>query len=170
MANLPPFPVTQLHQVGIVVRDLERAMRDYWERFGIGPWRVYTYGPPLVKEMTYRGRRQDYRMRLAFTWVGSLMVELIQSLEGPNIYEEFLQERGEGLHHVLMYVDDLDAAIRDLEARGYPMIQSGRGYGVHGDGGYAYFDTVAQLGTILEVAQVPQERVAPDALYPAPEG
>jgi hypothetical protein len=167
MSTLPPFPLTQLHQVGLVVRDLDRGMRHYWEGFGIGPWRVYTYGPPLVKEMTYRGRRQDYRMRLGFAYVGSLMIELIQSLEGPNIYVEHLQAHGEGLHHVLTYVEDLDRAIGDLEARGYPLIQSGRGYGVHGDGGYAYFDTTATLGLILEVAQVPKERVPPEAMYPA---
>src|SRR5579883_460859 len=61
---LGPFPLTEVSQVGLVVRDLAVSMRHYWERFGVGPWTVYTYGPPLVKEMTYRGRRQDYRMRL----------------------------------------------------------------------------------------------------------
>ena len=167
MSDLPPFPVPALHQVGVIVRDLEQAMRNYWERFAIGPWRVYTYGPPLVKEMTYHGRRQDYRMRIALCWVGPLMIELIQPLEGPSIYEDFLREHGEGPHHVLTYVDDFDAAVRGMAERGYAMLQSGRGYGVHGDGGYAYFDTVAELGLILEVSQVPTERVPPELIYPA---
>jgi hypothetical protein len=164
----PPFPLTQVHQIGIVVRDLDRAMRWYWEGFGVGPWRVYTYGPPLVKDMTYRGRRQDYRMHLGFAYVGALMIELIQSLEGPNIYEEFLDAHGEGLHHILKYGEDLDATSRDLQGRGYAMIQSGRGYGVDGDGGYAYFDTTPHLGIILEVAVVPKRRIPPERIYPAP--
>jgi hypothetical protein len=168
MQAFAPFPLQKLHQVGIVVRNLEASMGRYWEKFGVGPWQVYTYGPPLVKDMTYRGKRQNHRMRLAFAWIDSLMIELIQPLEGPNIYEEFLQSQVEGLHHVLTYVDDLDAASRDLQSRGYALIQSGRGYGVHDDGGYAYFDTTADLGIILEVAQLPKQRRPPDVVFPTP--
>lgn len=168
MTGLPPFAWTKVSQVGLVVRDIDAMMRTYHEKFGVGPWVCYTYGPPLVKEMTYRGKRQDYRMRIALGYVGETMIELIQPLEGPTIYEEHLAQHGEGIHHLLQYLDDLDGAIRDLEARGYRMIQSGRGYGVDGDGGYAYFDTVADLGLILEVAQVPRRRVPPEKVYPAP--
>jgi hypothetical protein len=162
----PVFPIAHFDQVGFVVRDLEAAVRRYWERFGIGPWRVYTYGPPLMKEMTYRGRAQAYTMRIALCQHGPLVVELIQSVAGPNIYEEFLAERGEGLHHVRTVVDDVAAATAGLEAAGYACIQSGRGFGVRGDGAFAYFDTTADLGVIYEVAELPKERVPPELVYP----
>lgn len=166
MRESHPLALHHLHQVGIVVRDLDQSMKRYWEKFKIGPWQVYTYGPPLVKRMTYRGKRQDHRMRIAFAWVDSLMIELIQPLEGPNIYEEFLEQHGEGLHHVLAYVDDVAAAINDLTEQGYALIQSGWGYGVNDDGGYAYFDTTADLGFILEVAELPSQRRPPETVYP----
>jgi methylmalonyl-CoA/ethylmalonyl-CoA epimerase len=163
---IPRFPIGQLDQVGIVVRDLEAAMRAYHDLLGVGPWRVYTYGPGLVKDMTYRGRRQDYTMRIALTTLGSWIVELVESIEGPNIYEEFLERHGEGLHHVMTIVDDFDAAVARLQSLGYELIQSGRGFGRTGDGGFAYFDTTAELGIILEVVSIPKERVDPELVYP----
>ena len=160
-----PFPVTRISQVAMVVRDLDAAVRHYWHRLGIGPWRIMTFEPPDVRDMTYRGKRQDYRMRIALATCGDLQLELIESLEGPNIYEEFLAAHGEGMHHLGVFVDDLDAAVREMEARGYAMIQSGR-TGIRGDGGFAYFETEDPLATTLELIKLPSERKAPDAIYP----
>jgi len=150
----------------MVVRDLESVIRAYWEQFNIGPWRIYTFGPPLLKEMTYRGRSQPYRMRIALAMCDNVRLEVIQSLEGPNIYDDFLVEHGEGVHHVAMVVPDLAAAAAQLEACGYQMIQSGRGYGKFGDGAFAYFETAGPFGTTLELIERPKERVAPEAVYP----
>jgi hypothetical protein len=162
----PVFPIPRFDQIGLVVRDLEASMRRYWERFGIGPWRVYTYGPPRLTELTYRGRAQEYAMRLALCQHGPLVVELIQSIAGPNIYDEFLAAHGEGLHHVRTVVEDFAAAVARLEAAGYACIQSGRGFGLRGDGAFAYFDTTADLGMIYEVVELPKERVPPEQVYP----
>jgi glyoxalase/bleomycin resistance protein/dioxygenase superfamily protein len=162
------FPVRHINQVALVVRDLDASMRHYWELLGIGPWKVYTYGPPLVPHMTYRGRSQPYRMRLALAQVGDLMLELIQPLEGDNIYAEHLERKGEGLHHVGVFVPSFDQAVAEATRKGYAVVQSGWGYGRRGDGGFAYLDTEASLGTILELIEIPQERVPPEAEYPPP--
>jgi catechol 2,3-dioxygenase-like lactoylglutathione lyase family enzyme len=159
-----PFP--QVNQIALVVRDLEAALRMYWETLGIGPWRVYTYGPPLVKQMTYRGRREDYRMRLAFAQAGGTQIELIQPLTQNNIYAEQLDRKGEGLNHLGMFVPSLDAGIADAERAGFSVLQSGRGYGRLGDGGFAYLDTEAVVGMILELIEVPKERVPPEMVFP----
>src|SRR5438105_10186171 len=133
MPALPAlFPVKHVDQVALVVRDLDQAMRRYWELPGVGPWRVYTYGPPLVRDMTDRGRKQDYRMRLALAHAGETMVELIQPLEGPNVYDEHLERKGEGLHHIGVFVPSFDEAVAEVKQRGYAVLQSGRGYGRRG--------------------------------------
>ena len=75
---------------------------------------VYTYGPHRMPRMTYRGREQTYVMKLALTQVGETMYELIESVEGPNIYEEFLATRGEGLHHLGYGVPDIEAEIQRM--------------------------------------------------------
>ena len=161
------FPVTHINQIALVVRDLDAAMSGYWTLLGIGPWKVYTYGPPLVPTMTYRGRPQTYRMRLALTQVGDLMLELIQPLSGESIYQEHLDRKGEGLHHVGVFVPSFDEAVSEAIRRGYAVLQSGRGYGRWGDGGYAYLDTEDSLGLILELIEIPRERVPPEVEFPA---
>ena len=155
-----------INQVALVVEDLDEAVRRYWDRFGVGPWRIYTYQRPLVKEMTYRGRPHDYRMRLALAQMGEMILELIQPLSDENIYIEHLRRKGPGLHHVGIIVPSVDAAVAGAEKSGVRVLQSGRGHGLRGDGAFAYMDTEAALGVIVEFIEIPRERVAPEAVYP----
>lgn len=154
-------------QVAVVVRDLDAAMRRYADQLGIGPWDVYTYGPHRMHTMTLHGENRPYVMKLALAFLGDTMYELIESLEGPNIYEEFLSGRGEGLHHLGYYVENIDDAIAEMAAKGYALLQSGRGFGVDGDGAYAYFDTERDLGCIVEAIELPSAMPEPEYRYPA---
>lgn len=142
-------------------------MRRYWERLGIGPWRIYTYEAPMVKEMTYRGRRQDYRMRLALAQAGDITLELIEPLSDDNIYVEQLKRKGPGLNHVGVIVPSVVDAVAEAAKSGFAVLQSGRGYGLRGDGAFAYLDTEEALGVIVEVIEVPKERRTPKAVFPA---
>ncbi len=89
---------------------------------------------------------------------GETQLELVQSVAGPNLYEEFLAQCGEGVQHLGVHVADMDSATRQMRALGYELIQSGRGYGVRGDGAFAYFATADRLSTLIELIQLPQER------------
>jgi methylmalonyl-CoA/ethylmalonyl-CoA epimerase len=153
----------QADQIGIVVEDLEQAARRYSQIFGCGPWSVYTYGPALLQEPTFRGAPGTFEMRLALAG-SSPQIELIQPLRGPSLYHEWLAAHGEGLHHIGVRVPDLLAGIRDMEHRGFGVLQSGRGYGLDGDGGFAYLDTSAELGVILELIEVPARRLEPEVI------
>jgi methylmalonyl-CoA/ethylmalonyl-CoA epimerase len=163
----PPFKIGKIAQIAFVVRDLEAKTKVFWEDFGIGPWSIYAFEPPRVKDMSYRGQRQDFRMRVGFAMCGDTQIELVQSVAGPNLYEEFLAQCGEGVQHLGIQVLDMDSATRAMQALGYELIQSGRGYGVGGDGAFAYFATADRLSTLIELIQLPQERYPPDATYPA---
>jgi methylmalonyl-CoA/ethylmalonyl-CoA epimerase len=155
-----------INQVALVVEDLDAAVRRYWERFGIGPWRIYTYQAPLLKRMTYRGRPQEYRMRLALAQMGEVMIELIQPLSEENVYTEHLRQKGPGLHHVGIVVPSVDDAVAEAARSGVPVLQSGGGHGLRGDGAFAYMDTENALGMIVEFIEFPKERVAPEAVFP----
>ena len=54
-------------QICVVTRDLHRTMRGL-VRTGIGPWRVYTFGPENVQRLTYRGKPASLSMRLAIAF------------------------------------------------------------------------------------------------------
>lgn len=154
-------------QVALLVPDLEAAVRSWAGVYGSSDWLVYTYSPTNIEDCTYRGKPGTYEMRLAL--VGSSpQLELIEPRSGPSIYHDWIEERGYGLHHLGFYVPSITKAISAFEARGFPTIQSGRGYGLDGDGGYAYFDLQHPLGAVLEAIEVPRRRRPSEPLHLEP--
>lgn len=156
----------EINQVSVVVSDLAKSMERYWTTFGIGPFYIYTFQPPVITDMTVRGKPAEHSMKVALAQTGAIQLELIQPLGGESIYKEFLNEKGEGIHHLGCVVDNLDEAIATTENQGISVIQSGRFPG----GGYAYLDTERTLGTILELVQMPPEMPPPEAIWPETEG
>jgi 4-hydroxyphenylpyruvate dioxygenase-like putative hemolysin len=154
--------VGEITQVAVVVKDLKKAMENYWKTLGMGPWQIYTFAPPALRETTVRGKQVHYTMKLAITWIGSVMFELIEPLEGPSIYKEFLKKKGEGLHHIACYkVDDVKKTLDTFRQMGIEVLQSGKFDEVE----YYYMDTEPILGIIYETGKLGKMR-PPEATYP----
>jgi len=153
--KLPPtIKVSELFQAAVVVRDLKESMKHYESLLGIGSWMVFEVNPSLVR-MTYHGKPSQHSFKAAFTMLGSLMIELLQPLEGKGIYRDFLNSHGEGLHHLgHVRVDNIDEAVQALEKAGFPCIESGETLGGPGENyhKWAYVDTTAALGYIIELS------------------
>jgi len=154
-------------QVGILVRDLDAALERYAESWDLGPWSCWTMGPEIVAEMGYREGPGPFEMRVALC-SSAPQLELVESVRGPNIYEEWLAEHGEGLHHLGFHVESIDSGIAAMAAAGQRPAQWGKGYGADGDGGFAYYDLRPLLGVYLELIEVPAVRRPPERVYPAP--
>jgi hypothetical protein len=99
---------------------------------------------------------------VAITWVGDMQFELVQPLTGPSIYFEFLDERGEGLHHIKEQVDDCAQEIENYRKKGINVIQSGK----FDEDEYYYLDTEKQLGFVYEIGNNGKIR-PPEERYPA---
>jgi glyoxalase/bleomycin resistance protein/dioxygenase superfamily protein len=152
-------------QIGIVVRDLESSCRRYSALWQCGPWRIYTYSPEILSQQSYRGEPSRFAMRIGLNPT-TPQIELLQPLEGPSVFDGWLERRGEGLHHLAAYVEDADEAIASMTSCGYSVVQEGRGFGVGGDGAFVYFDTEHDLGYLLEVVQPPTTRREPELVIP----
>ena len=162
-----PFLKNGIAQVAIIVADLEEAVENYWRMFGINDWHFYTYGKPLVKSMTYRGQPGEYKMRIALSYLGPMRIELIEMVEGDTIYADFVKEHGYGVHHFGVLVDNMQVAIAEAEATGLTMTQDGAGFGLDGDGHYAYLDTEDKIGFTIELIERPKGRIEPEkVLHP----
>jgi len=161
-----PFLESGVAQVAIIVKDLEKTVEAYWKQFGIGPWHFYTYEKPLLKHMTYHGEEVEHSMRIALSYIGNLRIELIQPGPGPLIHNDFVEEHGYGVHHFGILVDDMDEALENARKQNFEMIQDGAGFGLDGDGHYAYLDTEEDLGVTIELIQRPKGRVKPEKIYP----
>ena len=164
MVSAEKVKIKQVLQIGVVVKDLQKAMERYWNLFGIGPWHIYTFQPPAVTNTTLRGKPARFTMKLALTQVGNIQWELIQPLTGPSIYKEFLEQKGEGLHHVACDVGDYDQAVAVLKKHGIGILTSGD----TPVDSFAYMDTEKTLGTPLEIYKRPADfkMPPPEATYP----
>lgn len=158
----------RLHQVAWVTRDLDRSLKAWVEELKVGPWRVYRFTDRTVKGLKVGGVPVDepFEFRIAISWIGDTEIELIQPVHGPTIYQRFLDEKGEGLHHVKERIADadMDATVAGYAARGIGVTQTGWFFrDVH-----AYLDTEPKLGFIYELGNCPAQDLPPDAftIYP----
>jgi methylmalonyl-CoA/ethylmalonyl-CoA epimerase len=153
----------EIGQIGIVVRDLQRTMEQYHELLGWGPWDVYEYESPWLHDCEIRGQPREYTMIGAEATVGNIVVELIEPTS-PSPYTEWLEERGEGLHHILVgwagayQASAGETEIEGLEERASRLREefTRRGIGVLMSGRlgeaaqYYYMDTQPSLKVIIE--------------------
>ncbi|MBI5249838.1 MAG: VOC family protein [Desulfomonile tiedjei] len=161
--------IPALHQVGIVVNDLEKTVRDYWNILGIGPWAILTLRDPDVYDTTYHGKPVPTEIKAAFAQVGECELELLETVKGATIYSDFIRAHGEGLHHVQYVVPSvgvIDAHAEAFGKLGFRSVGSGR-FG--NNGGWNYVDTTSALKTIWEQVKMADEFSGPASQYPEDE-
>jgi hypothetical protein len=141
-------------QVAVVTHDLEACAGRQSALFGNGPWRVYELGAHNIRDYTLHGEPATGSTLLGLN--GSHpQVEILQPLSGSIPHAEWLDEHGEGVHHVGAVVDSVDDACTAAEAAGIAIVSRGSGFGPDVDGSFAYLDTRATLGVLLEVFEPP---------------
>jgi methylmalonyl-CoA/ethylmalonyl-CoA epimerase len=111
--------VRAVHHVAFAVEDLDEAVDTYRSLFGA--------------EVELRDRLEDQGVEAAYLRLGSGRVELVSALGEDTPVGRFLASRGPGMHHVGYAVEDVSAAVGELEAKGANVIDSEprRGLGGH---------------------------------------
>ena len=111
--------VLGVHHVAMAVEDLDEAI-DTWQRL---------YGA----RVELRGRLEDQGVDAVYLRLGSGRVELVSALGPETPVGRFLASRGPAMHHVALEVEDLGAAIDELERNGANVLDSEprRGLGGH---------------------------------------
>jgi methylmalonyl-CoA/ethylmalonyl-CoA epimerase len=157
-----------LIEVCWVTRDHQRTMRGLVE-LGLGPWRVYTFDSTTVTQRTSAGREADFGIKVCFADVGDMALEIMQPLWGPSIFQEFLDNRGEGIHHLAFDAEGRPwpERLATFAQRGFPLAQSGRFMDANA---FAFFATEAATGTTFETYDIPPgfEWPEPEEWFPGP--
>ena len=136
-------------QVGIIVRDIDQAAVDYAQFFGIDKPQARLTDVYEKTGSEYRGSPSRARAKLAFMDFGSLQVELIEPDEHPSTWREFLDQHGEGIHHIAFVIDGMKEKVATLTGKGFALHQRGEYTG----GRYAYVDTKDTLKTMIELLE-----------------
>jgi methylmalonyl-CoA/ethylmalonyl-CoA epimerase len=98
--------VRGVHHIGILVRDAQAAAaRSATLGLEVTSWE--DYGPGLL--------------RIGFIALGDALLELIEPLTAEGFNADWLRDRGEGIQHIALHVDDISGAMRVIAARGVPV-------------------------------------------------
>jgi Glyoxalase/Bleomycin resistance protein/Dioxygenase superfamily len=138
-------------QNGYVVRDIEGAMKHWIDVMGVGPW--FYIKDVKTDWFKCRGVASDIKMSIALANSGDLQIELIQQRnDAPSLYKEFLDAGHEGLQHMSYWTRDYQTLYDRALSLGYVVGHEGAIGGEQGR--FAYFDTQAHPGTIVEISDI----------------
>lgn len=137
-------------QIGFIVKDIDVTKKKFAEFLGVAePDAFWTDGIEKTQS-EYRGKPCPAKARLAFFKVGeTLDIELIQPDEQPSVWREFLDEKGEGVHHIAFHIKGTKEKVTALNKIGMPLIQKGEYTG----GRYSYIDSCNDLKVLIELLE-----------------
>ncbi|HEY5000648.1 MAG TPA: methylmalonyl-CoA epimerase [Candidatus Cryosericum sp.] len=131
-----------IDHIGIAVSNLQESL-SFWETsLGIEP-----HGIQEVPEQ---------KLRTAFLPVDGTEIELLESTSADSSVAKFIEKHGEGLHHIAIRVDDIEAALAELKAKGIQLIDETPRNGA-GGARIAFVHPKATHGVLLELCERKQK-------------
>ncbi|MGH9312519.1 MAG: methylmalonyl-CoA epimerase [Vicinamibacterales bacterium] len=131
----------RLDHIGIAVADLDAALRFYRDALGL--------------DIDAPEEAASQRVRAHFIPVGDAALELLEPTAADSPIAKHLEKRGPGLHHITLRVDDIEAALAELKARGVRLIDERPRPGARGSL-VAFIHPSSAQGVLVELKQVPR--------------
>ncbi len=146
----PFLDTTVVIQIGIVVRDIEQTAKDYAAFLGVPVPPIGTTDAYEVSQASYHGKPTLSRAKQAFFDIGPCtQIELLEPDGEESTWREFLDTKGEGVHHIAFQIDGMEKMLHRCEDGGFPLVQKG----YWETGGYAYVDTRDKLKVLTELLE-----------------
>jgi catechol 2,3-dioxygenase-like lactoylglutathione lyase family enzyme len=149
VASDPALGTVTVAQIGIVVRDIQTTARAWADILGLPMPEIEVTDPIDLAHTEYGGQPSPARAKLAFLRMGQVDVELIEPIDEPSTWNDHLDAKGEGLHHIAFRIKGMNERLAYLDAKGVALLQRGDFTG----GRYAYVDATGTLGLILELLE-----------------
>jgi len=139
-------------QIGVLVKDLDGYLQKLNDIFGMGPFRIAEYPPKdALPYREYHGKEGNFTAKFCFYHLGNIELELIQPLEGENIWQDFIDKHGNGIHHLKFLVPKHKPVEEYLNKNGYQIYQQGQGVGPNKDRVWAFYPTYEDIGFDVEI-------------------
>lgn len=130
--------IKSINHVAMVVADLDASLAFWRDALGM-----------QVREMENVAFEES---RVAFLPLDGSEVELVVPTSDDSGLAKFLAKRGPGMHHICLAVDDLDAMLHQLKARGIRLINEEARTGSDGIR-YAFVHPESTGGVLVELYQ-----------------
>jgi methylmalonyl-CoA/ethylmalonyl-CoA epimerase len=129
---------TVIDHIGIAVKSIDEALA-FWQ----GSLGIQCTGVEEVEEQ---------KVKTAFLPVGDTEVELLEPTSGESPVAKFMEKRGEGIHHLAIRVENLEAALAELKEKGIRLIDEKPRYGA-GGAKIAFVHPKSTGGVLLELSE-----------------
>lgn len=133
--------VKRIDHVAILVDDLDKTLA-FWQD-GLGIKLEHVVDVPAEKS------------QVAFLPVGGSEVELVKPTSDDSGLAKYLEKRGPGMHHICLEVDDIEAMLAQLKAKGIQLINETPLNGIGGRK-YAFVHPKAANGVMVELYELPK--------------
>ena len=130
--------IKRIEHVAIAVKNLD-ATRDIFAKLGITCSHEETLAGPGV--------------RLAMLPIGESNLELLESHKPGNSTDNWIQEKGEGLYHICLEVDNIHAALDELREKGVGLLDQVPRSG-HGGNQIAFLDPASTGNVLVELVEM----------------
>ena len=140
-------PFANLHHIGLVVKDIDRAAKMF-STLGLGP-----FAPAPMKDLTdreLRGKKVPSHVDVWFAPLGEISIELVKPLTGESLQKETLKLKGEGIEHLGFFVENIWEEVEKLEKKGWTVIARARAQQV---GGWCFLQPEAESGIYIELVE-----------------
>ncbi|MGI6413584.1 MAG: methylmalonyl-CoA epimerase [Syntrophomonadaceae bacterium] len=124
--------------IGIAVKSIEESAKLYTDILGL--------------EMAGSEVVEEQKVKTAFIPTGEAEIELLESTAPDGPVAKFIEKNGEGIQHIALRVDDIEAALEQLKNKGVRLIDEKPRYGA-GGAKIAFIHPKATKGVLLELCQ-----------------
>ncbi len=128
----------KIDHLGVAVRSLDAAIEFYRDGLGL--------------PVRHRGVVEHEAVEVAMLPAGDARIELLEPTAPTSAIARFLEKRGEGLHHIAMEVDDLEAAVERLRQQGRRLVTDEIQTGAEGYR-YVFVHPASSGGVLLELLE-----------------
>ncbi|MBP7073621.1 MAG: methylmalonyl-CoA epimerase [Clostridia bacterium] len=130
--------VSKIDHIGIAVSNLDETVKLYRDVLGLE-----LHGTEVVPEQ---------KVRVAFLPVGDTEVELLESTSAEGPIAKFIEAKGQGIQHIAFRVNDIEAALEEMKAKGMRLIDDKPRYGA-GGAKIAFLHPKSTGGVLIELCE-----------------
>ena len=134
--------INRIDHIGIAVNSIEEALKVYRDALGLA--------------VTHIAEEPEQKVKVAFLPRGGSEIELLEPYPGDGPVRKFMEKRGEGIHHICLEVDDVEASLAQLAAAGVQLIDSTPRMNSRGQK-IAFIHPKAANGVLIELYQYVQK-------------
>lgn len=146
----------EVMQICFVTDDVQKSARWFAELTGKPLPAEGKAADPEKARAIYDGQPAKVGCRIMMFKFGNIDVEFLEPGPEKSAWRDLLESRGPGCHHIAFRTRNLTRRNDYLEGRGHALLQRGEFEGGHGR--YAYYDTVDDLGAMIELLEFDNDK------------